>query len=153
MINTDIHSEADNLFALYDNDLQRVHQVLTQQFSVLQSRTQMLLTLSTIVLTITGFSGPRIGATHMSVRLAMAMGLVCVLISVISMLTGIIHLRFASQFLDSEHPRETVIAILAQRDRKTRIFFRALFTLVLGMAFYVLAIIAYLFLGDPTLAV
>ena len=39
-----------------------VQQVIAHQFDVLQSRTHMMLTLATLTLTITGFSGPKIAA-------------------------------------------------------------------------------------------
>jgi uncharacterized membrane protein len=141
--------EVAALFVIYNDDLTRIHDVLIRQFSVLQSRTQLLLTLATITLTITGFSGPRIAGTHAVIGWLMGGGLLFVLASIALVLTGTLRLRFASEILDPARPRESVTEILCQRNRKTRIFLWSLALLVIGLSGYVAAVIAYLVIGDP----
>lgn len=145
-----IDDEVTALFALYDDDLARIHDVLIRQFAVLQGRTQLLLTLATITLTITGFSGPRIASTHASVGWLMGGGLLFVLASIALVLTGTLRLRFASEILDPRRARDSVAEVLHQRNRKTRVFLWSLTLLVVGLTGYVAAVIAYLALGDPS---
>ena len=95
MLIPDPHAEAERLLAVHGSDgLAKVQGILSQQFQVLQSRSQLLLTLATITLTITGFSGPRIADSNPFGGPLMAIGLCFVLLAV-----AMIPLRYAAHSL------------------------------------------------------
>ena len=61
---------------------------LTDSLDVLQVRSQMLLSLITIALTITGFSGPQIARSSDIAKVAIIIGLVLVLTSAFILMSG-----------------------------------------------------------------
>jgi hypothetical protein len=138
--------EARHLLQLYGNDLTRCLEVLTSQFGVLQTRTQLLLTLATLTLTITGFSGPRIAASGAVARWGLVLGLAIVLVSVVLILVGSLRIRWMTQLVVDEASLATAIAY---RDRKTRLYQSQLALLVVGLAAYVGAVISYFASGVP----
>lgn len=135
-------AEAVRLLALHDGQAARAYEVVRQQFAVLQARSQLLLTLATITLTITGFSGPQIARSGLFARGAMALGLALVLAAVLVLLSGL-RVKWLSQFDAGSHEANLTEAI-AYRDRKTRRFQAEIVLLGLGIAAYVAAVIAYL---------
>ena len=139
--------EAAQLIELYGGveRLPACIEVISKQFIVLQSRSQLLLTLATITLTITGFSGPKIAASGAFARCAMASGLLFVLLAVVILL-GTLRIRWLTQFSGAS-AQATVTAILEYRNRKTRWYLLELGLLVIGLACYVSAVIYFLL--DP----
>src|SRR3954470_20231476 len=103
--------EADHLLQLHGGDTGMADclRVISGQFVVLQTRSQLLLTLATIVMTITGFSGPRIAASGLFARYAMAIGLVLTLVAIVVLLLNL-RIRWLTQFHESS-PRETLVAV------------------------------------------
>lgn len=135
-------AEARRLLELHHGDAARTYDVVRQQFLVLQQRSQLLLTLATITLTITGFSGPKMVQSGAFVRWAMAVGLALVLVSVLILLGGL-RVKWLSQF-DAGGPEATLAEAIAYRDRKTVHFQAEIALLAAGIASYVTAVIAYL---------
>lgn len=135
-------AEARRLLALHHGEAARAYDVVRQQFAVLQTRSQLLLTLATITLTITGFSGPQIARSGEFARLAMAGGLALVLAAVLVLLSGL-RVRWLSQF-DAGSDEATLAEAIAYRDRKTARFTAEIALLAAGIAAYVAAVIAYL---------
>lgn len=123
-------------------------QTLSSQFMVIQGRSQLLLTLATIMLTITGFSGPRIADSGQFARYGLSIGLVFVLGAVIVILMTL-RIRWLTQF-QGEDPESTLIRILEYRNGKSRWFTINLILLVVGLTCYVAAVIAYLLSGVGT---
>ncbi len=123
-----------------------VQQVIAHQFDVLQSRTHMMLTLATLTLTITGFSGPKIAASNPVSQYTMVLGLVFVLAAVIVTLGGTLRIRWLTQ-LSGEDDRETLEAMIVYRNRKTRLFRIELTLLVIGLTCYVASVITYMLVG------
>lgn len=122
--------------------------VLRGQFNTLQTRAQLLLTVSTLALTITGFSGPRIAAAGVFQRTSMAVGLVIVLASMVLIIGGSLRVRWVTQFTGPDD--ETLVAdVLRYRDAKTRLFFVELCLLVGGLTCYVASVVSYFFMGAP----
>jgi hypothetical protein len=117
--------------------------VLANQFNVLQGRSQLLLSLSTLVLTITGFSGPKIAATNTAARWLLAAGIFIVLLSTGSTLIQTLSIRWTTQFKGAT-PADTLEGIIRNRNRKTRFFALSLTLLVVGLAAYVGSIIVFL---------
>jgi len=135
-------AEARRLLELHHGDAARTYDVVRQQFLVLQQRSQLLLTLATITLTITGFSGPKMVQSGLFVRWAMAIGLALVLASVLVLLSGL-RVKWLSQF-DAGGAEATLAEAIAYRDRKTLQFQAEIALLGIGIACYVAAVIAYL---------
>ena len=123
--------------------------ILIQQFNVLQTRAQLLLTVATLALTITGFSGPRIAASGAFQRYAMAGGLVLVLASMLLILGGSLRIRWVTQFRGAVGGDDAALVaqIVCYRDRKTKLFFWELCLLLAGLSGYVSAVIAYFLFG------
>lgn len=142
------HSESRHLLTI-GGGLKGAHDMVTQQFNVLQTRAQLLLTVATLALTITGFSGPRIAAAGPFQRYAMAAGLVFVLASMLLILGGSLRIKWVTQFRTP--PGGDDAALLAQivchRDRKTRLFFAELCLLLTGLTLYIAAVVAYFLFG------
>jgi hypothetical protein len=119
---------------------------LRHHFDVIQARSQLLLTLSTLALTITGFSGPKIAQTNAFARYSMAVGIIFVLSGMVILLLGGLRIRWTTQF--SENTTEhTVARIIRYRNSKTRLYFVELTLLVIGLAAYVAAVVTYLIMG------
>jgi len=144
--------EARRLLAIHDGDMAACNQVLTQQFGVLQTRSQLLLTLATITLTITGFSGPRMAQLGAYTRWSLAMGLLFVLLSLLLILLGTLRIRWVTQYLVRDDP-DSLAEVIRHRDRKTALYLSQLALLVIGLVLYVTAVVVFLLLGTAELAV
>ncbi|MBA2479652.1 MAG: hypothetical protein H0V44_03240 [Planctomycetes bacterium] len=140
--------EARHLLSLHQGSAAEAMKMLSTQFTVIQSRTQMLLTLATLTLTITGFSGPRIAQSGVFARYAMSAGLALVMIGVVFLLWGSLRIRWLTQYIDPD-PQRAIATMIAQRNRRTAGFSLQLLLLVAGLTCYVSAVIAYLMTGDP----
>ncbi len=116
---------------------------LRHHFDVIQARSQLLLTLSTLALTITGFSGPKIAQTNLFARYSMTIGIVFVLVAIVVLLVGGLRIRWTTQFLGGE-PEQTLIRIIRYRNHKTRLYFLELALLVIGLTAYVASVVTYL---------
>lgn len=140
--------EARHLLAI-GGGLRGALELLMTQFNVLQARAQVLLTVSTLALTITGFSGPRIAQSGDFPRLAMAGGLIFVLASMLLVLGGSLRIRWVTQFRAPAGGDEQALVaqIVCHRDRKTRLFFLELCLLLAGLSAYVAAVVAYFLFG------
>ncbi len=89
--------EAKYLLGLYDGKLSSCLEFLKQHFNVIQARSQLLLTICTLALTITGFSGPQIVQTNLFARYSMVLGIVFVLAAMLILLLGGLRIRWVSQ--------------------------------------------------------
>ncbi len=140
--------EARHILAMMggEQSLARCLEFLRHQFDVIQARSQLLLTLSTLALTITGFSGPKIAQTNEFARYSMAFGIVFVLAGMIILLLGGLRIRWTTQF-NEETPELTVSRIIRYRNAKTKLYFLELALLVIGLAAYVSAVVTYLMNG------
>lgn len=116
-------------------------------FDVLQARSAMLLSLVTLCLTISGFSGHRIAEAGMVPALFLSVGLCLSVASGVLLLTGPLQLRWATRRVCGEGPDETLEALLGLRNRRTRCYHLAALVLVLGLSSYVLAVVLSVFPG------
>jgi hypothetical protein len=140
--------EADQLLRLHAGP-DRMGQCFTflhNQFNVLQARFQLLLTLSTLALTITGFSGPKIAQTNLFARYSMVVGIVLVLGATVALLVGGLRIQWISQFTDTDE-RNILAQIIRYRNTKTVVYVWVLTLLVLGLAGYVTSVVTYLMYG------
>jgi hypothetical protein len=138
-------AEARSLLKL-SGDFGRAREAITHQFDVIQARTQALIGLATLALTITGFSGPKIAASSLFSRYAMILGLVFVLVAIVVALVGALRIRWLTQ-IGGPDPESTLMALIEYRDRKTHRFRQALVCLVTGLGFYVASVVAYMATG------
>lgn len=137
------HVEAARLLRV-TGGLRPALDVLMAQFNVLQSRSHLLLTLGTLALTITGFSGPKIAASGAFPRYSLAAGLVLVLAGLIMIIRSGLGVHWVTQF-SGETDEDHVLAVINYRDAKTRAYFAQTLVLMAGLTAYVLGI-AYYFL-------
>ena len=138
--------ESERLLLLYEGRLSSCVEFVRHHFDVLQARSQLLLTLATLALTITGFSGPKIAQTNLFARLSMAVGIVFVLAATAVLLSGGLRIRWITQLIEDD-PKETLAQILRYRNRKTSLYFLELTLLVIGLTAYVASVVTYLLVG------
>lgn len=124
------------------SELEAYH-MLERQLSVLVLRTQVLLSLSGIVITVTGFSGRAIAETGPLARICISVGIAVVLAAAVTAIAGVLRLRWLSETLGPD-PVENVVVGLAIRNSKARFLNVALVLFVVGFAFYVTAVIQLL---------
>lgn len=123
----------------------RALETVRSQFNVIQSRTQLLLTLCTITLTITGFSGPRIAESSLLARVALGIGLALTLAATVVLLCTL-RIRWLTTFI-AGGPADSLAMAIAYRNDKTRWYTLELVLLLLGLAAYVGAVLAFLAAG------
>jgi len=140
---SDPETESTRLLEMYRGDVAMCVAFVRHHFDVLQARSQLLLTVGTLALTITGFSGPRIAESGNFARMSMAVGIVFVLIAMVMLLLGGLRIRWISQLL-GEDARASLVRILEYRNRKTRLYFVELTLLVVGLASYVSSVVSFL---------
>lgn len=131
--------EAENILELCGGDRLRAFEMVQQQLAVLVLRTQVMLSLSGIVITVTGFSGRAIAQTSALARISVVAGLCLVLAAAAVAVVGVLRLRWITQELGGT-PLEVLERGLAIRDRKSRFLGAALALFVTGFALYVLAV-------------
>ncbi len=129
----EIHGDAyDRLFA-----------VLIGHFDVLQNRSQMLLGLIAICLTITGFSGPRIAESGIWARNLLAVGLTFVLSSGLLLVMGPLRLRWGTQRRRATLD-ESLVALIERRNSRTSKYHVASIVLVIGLAAYIGSLLTFI---------
>ena len=121
--------------------------VVSHQFGVIQSRAQLMLTLSTLTLTITGFSGPQIAQSGMFARNAIIVGLAFVLLSTVLILMGSLRVQWGTQVTGAT-PRVVLVKVLHNRNRRTQLYRAELLMIVIGLGSYVSSVIAYLLAAE-----
>ena len=140
--------EAEHILRLCLNDHLRAFELLERQLNVLVLRSQVMLSLSGIVITVTGFSGRAIASTSPLAQLCIAGGILIVLCSAAVAILGVLRLRWLTQELDDE-PIVTLLRGLEVRDRKAKSLRAASVLFVLGFALYCVAIAQHLLARLP----
>lgn len=112
-------------------------------FQVLYTRSQLLLSLITICLTITGFSGPKIAEANMTSRILIVTGLFFVLLSAVILLSGPLFIKWVHCF-KAETFHETIKALIQRRDIRTKKYEVSVYMLVIGLTAYVSSVITYM---------
>lgn len=131
--------EAERILKLA-RDPKLAFEIVERQLAVLVLRTQVMLSLSGIVITVTGFSGRAVAQTSPFARGCIVAGMVLVLAAAAVAIGGVLRLRFwLTQFLDDD-PLVTLERGLEVRDKKARFLSAALVLFVIGFALYCLAV-------------
>lgn len=148
---SDLHetaaAEAKTLLALQgEHGLKGATDTLMKQFHVLQTRAQIMLTITTLTLTITGFSGPKIAASGMFASSAMVVGILATLASTILILAGSLRIRWVTQFRGTDD-LDLVTRVVQYRNDKTHLFFIEICLLIVGLGSYVSSVVSYFING------
>lgn len=112
-------------------------------FTALQTRSGLMLSLVTICLTISGFSGHRIAAVGIFPALLLSSGLFLVLCAAAILFRGPLQLRWATQHACDEGLDATLIAMLKLRNFRTRRYHLAGFVLFVGLSCYMGSLILF----------
>lgn len=131
--------EVSRILALTKDDPREAYGVVERQLSVLVLRTQVMLSLSGIVITVTGFSGRAIAQTNDLARVLVSAGILIVLAAAATGIGGVLRLRWLTQEL-TDDTRETLTRMLEIRDTKSRFLSVALVLFLVGFGCYCVAI-------------
>ncbi len=131
--------EADHLLALYGADPVRVMATIEAQLDSLAARSQTLLSLTGITITVTGFSGSNIAKTGLAAAVLIVTGLVLVLAGAALCIGGILAVRWTTSLAPCPL-KSAVLHALARRDQKTRAYSRALVLVIAGLTAYVASV-------------
>lgn len=149
MRQTTREEETRRILLLTGGDFMRAFELVERQLAVLVLRTQVLLSLAGIVITVTGFSGRTIAQTSVLARTMIAGGIAIVLVSAAVAIVGVLRLRWMTEVIGNS-PEETIAKMLGHRDRKSRFLAVAMVLFVAGFTLYVVAI-ALMLLSTPPL--
>lgn len=139
--------ELEYLKTIYERDQnEKLFLLLTDSFNVLQNRAQMLLSLVTITLTITGFSGPKIAESSPIARFSIVIGLGFVLLSALILMAGPLRLSWSTRLRSSSIDR-SLIKLIDQRNFRTKRYHIASVSLIIGLIGYVTSVISFLMAG------
>jgi hypothetical protein len=140
--------EAEQILKLSRGDEQRAYEMVERQLSVLVLRTQVMLSLSGIVITVTGFSGRAIAETSNLARWSIASGIMIVLLSAVAAIWGVLRLSWLTQTID-----EDALAMLTRgveiRNAKSRFLRVSLLLFIAGFSLYCFAIAQLLIAAQP----
>jgi len=118
------------------DDVRSIMEAVERQFMVLHHRSQVLLALSGIVITTTGFSGRLIAGTNELAQWLIISGVALVMVAAATVCYGVLHLRWLTQHPGSEIG-EWLDITLAYRDRKTRFYRVGIVMTMIGLGLYV----------------
>ena len=140
--------EVKRIMKLTGGDPVKAYELVQGQLSVLVLRTQVMLSLSGIVITVTGFSGRTIAQTGLVARNLVASGILIVLGAAGVAIGGVLRLKWLTQEL-TDDTEQTLIKMLDRRDQKARYLNAALLLFVVGFACYCVAIALMLIATQP----
>jgi hypothetical protein len=143
-----VPDEVKRILVLTKGDAAKAYELVQSQLSVLVLRTQVMLSLSGIVITVTGFSGRAIAQTSELARALVAAGILIVLSAAGTAIGGVLRLRWLTQEL-TDDSEETLVRMLSIRDAKSRFLSAALVLFVTGFACYCVAIALMLLSTTP----
>lgn len=135
--------ELEFLKEIYGDDTGSLLSLLREAFSLLQTRSQMLLGLATICMTITGFSGPRMAASNAWSRFFIGFGLSFVLASVITVVAGPLRLQWITAWR-GDSLDETLLENIRRRNAKTKLYRVGTMLLLIGLTGYLFSLVFYL---------
>ena len=124
-------------------DFDRILALVISQYDVLQARSQTLLSLVAICLTIAGFSGPTIAASSPYAKWEVGLGLALVILAAFITLLGPLQLRWATQWRAATI-EESIINLLRRRNSRTVKYHVALTFLIIGISGYVSGTVGYM---------
>ena len=142
-----IEEEARRLLAFAGDPL-KAFDLVEKQMSVLVLRTQVMLSLSGIVITVTGFSGRAVAETGRLAQASIAAGLVIVLAAAAVAIGGVLRLGWLTQLIGDDPPEAMLARAIRLREHKASMLSLSLRLFVIGFALYVFAV-AQLIVATP----
>ncbi len=137
-------SEIDFLKELHsDPVLEKSYNLLRESFNVLQARSQMLIGLVTICLTITGFSGIKIAESCTASKISIFVGVISTLVTALLLISGPLKLQWITQ-QSAGNLAETLEELIRRRDQRTRTYHLASYCLIFGLGAYITSLAFYL---------
>jgi predicted lysophospholipase L1 biosynthesis ABC-type transport system permease subunit len=118
---------------------------LISNYMVLQVRSSMLMSLITLCLTISGFSGHRIASAGPIAATFLSLGLALAVCSAILLMRGPLKLRWTTRHACPEGLDATLISLIDVRDKRTQSYHRAATVLVIGLSCYTISVILFVF--------
>lgn len=140
--------EIRRILALTRGDPAKAYELVQSQLSVLVLRTQVMLSLSGIVITVTGFSGRAIAQTSSLARALISLGIMVVLAAAAVAIGGVLRLRWLTQEL-TDDVEQTLRKMLEIRDRKSGYLRAALLLFLVGFCCYCVSIALMLIATQP----
>lgn len=131
--------EARAILALCEGKAKTAFDMVHDQLGTIMLRTQVMLSLSGIVITVTGFSGKAIATTSPVAKTTVVAGLCLVLLAAAVAVFGVLRLRWLTQELRPT-PLETLERGIRLRNDKTRYLGIALVLFVVGFSLYCFAV-------------
>jgi uncharacterized membrane protein SirB2 len=131
--------EVKRILTLTRGDPVKAYELVQQQLSVLVLRTQVMLSLSGIVITVTGFSGRTIAQTSELARNLVVTGIMVVLGAAAVAIGGVLRLKWLTQEM-TDDIEQTLNRMLDMRDQKARYLNASLLIFMVGFACYCIAI-------------
>lgn len=126
-----------------DPEARLVHDLLAKQFEVLHSRAGVLVTFCGVVITTTGFSGRMIAGTNRLAQALIIAGVATVLAAAWIVLVRVMRIRWVTAY-PLDQTDASIQRVLTERDRRRETLRRATYLAMLGMTFYVIAIMIML---------
>jgi hypothetical protein len=130
--------EAGRILDLCHGNLLEALELLERQMNTLHARAQVLLSLASLTITISGFSGRAIAGSSMAAKLLIIAGLLLALLSAVFVFLRVMQLRWVTAET-TEEPRAMLEQIITRRTMKTRAYRLGGRVLGLGLFFYALA--------------
>jgi hypothetical protein len=138
--------EIDRIIRIYGpDDMRSIMEMVERHFMVLHHRSQVLLALSGIVITTTGFSGRLIAGTNQLAQWLIISGVALVMAAAATVCYGVLHLRWLTQQPGTQI-EQWLHTTLAYRDRKTRFYRVGIVMTMVGLTLYVGSIFVMLLL-------
>lgn len=131
--------EAQSILDLCEGDRLKAFQMVQGQLATLVMRLQAILGLSSIVITVTGFSGRTVAQTSTVAKVTVVAGLLLVLVAAAVGMGGVLRLRWSTQELGGS-ALDSIARVIRIRDRKERFMTTALVLFVIGFAMYCFAV-------------
>jgi hypothetical protein len=112
-------------------------------YDVLRSRSSLLLSLITICLTVTGFSGPRTAAAGTIPKFGLCIGMIGVFAAAACLVAGPFQLRWATRrrYTDLD---ASLVQLIHVRNHRTRLYQTAAILLVIGLFACLLAVVVFM---------
>ncbi|MEM1026918.1 MAG: hypothetical protein AAGJ38_02445 [Planctomycetota bacterium] len=139
-----LEQEANAMLHIVEHERShRLHNLLASQFDVLHARSVALMAFCAVVITTTGFSGRVIAGTNRLAQISIILGIAAVLSSAWFVFFKVFRIRWVSEQSLGEDAA-AIASVLAERNRRQKSLRWAIYLAMIGMTFYVFAIIVML---------
>jgi len=144
----EVQNTARRIVALFEGQPASLLTYLVGQVSTLRSQAQSMMGLCGLIITVTGFSGPRMVQAASFSAYAMVAGIALCFVGAVLSLRVMIRIRWVSRDLHDDLT-VTVVRVIHQRDILQRRMTVAGGFVAGGLAAYLVAVAAAAFQGDP----